>query len=255
VQPTPDVSGLRIGVYDDDGFVRATPAMRRAVHEAGARLTAAGAQVVPFAPPHQRELVELYLAAISSAALATARRQFGTEPLSPSLKLMWRLGMTPIALLRVIAGGLRRVGEDRLARVINTAGRKSVDAFWRLTARRTELCSAVEDAWRMVALDAVICPASATPAGPIDMASDAGLIFSYLGRYNMLRMPAGVVPTTFVRADETQMSVGQDRVDTRIAAISAQSAGLPVAVQVLAPRWRDQTALAVMSAVETGLGI
>lgn len=252
IQPTPAVAGLRIGLYDDDGFVRPAPAMRRAVREAGARLTAMGAEVVPFKPPHQRALIELYLAGISSDALATARRQFGSEPLTPSLKLMWRLGVTPAPLRRVIAGGLRRVGEDRLARVVDAAGRKSVAALWRLTAERTRLVEAVDDAWRLAGLDAVICPASATPAVPIEMAAEAGLIFSYFGRYNVLGMPAGVVPTTRVQPEEIWMAAGRDRVDARVASISARSQGLPVAVQVVAPRWHDPTALAVMAAIETG---
>ncbi|MGK0360865.1 MAG: fatty acid amide hydrolase [Bradymonadia bacterium] len=84
------------------------------------------------------------------------------------------------------------------------------------------------------------------------MAADAGLIFSYFGRYNVLGMPAGVVPTTRVEPEETWMVAGRDRVDARVAAISARSQGLPVAVQVVAPRWHDPTALAVMAAIETG---
>jgi fatty acid amide hydrolase len=119
-----------------------------------------------------------------------------------------------------------------------------------MTARRVGLLHAVEDAWRAQRLDAVICPAAATPAVPIDMAQDAGLMFSYFSRFNLLGMPAGVVPFTRVRSGEAQMPSRGDRVDQRIAAISARSVGLPVAVQVVAPRWHDRTALRVMAAVE-----
>ena len=82
------------------------------------------------------------------------------------------------------------------------------------------------------------------------MDKDFSIIFSYFGRYNLLGLPAAVVPVTRVRGDETDGLPRGDRIDRRAAAVAEQSQGLPVAVQVVGPAWREDIVLAVMSAVE-----
>ncbi len=249
--PLPKVKGMRIGYYSDDGFLTPTPAMRRAVAESVEYLRNAGAQVVPFTPLHQQELVALYLGATSSDGLATLRTQFASEPLTPSIRLMWLLGTLSSPVRRAGSALLGKAGEQQLAMALRVAGRKSVASLWRLTAQRNTLIDRVAAAWKSENLDALLCPASATPAVPKGMEHDASLIFSYFGRYNILGMPAGVVPVTRVLPGETAMSSGYERTSQRVAAIAKHSLHLPVAVQVVAPRWRDQNALAVMAALET----
>lgn len=248
-----DLRGRRIGWFEHDGFLDALPPCVRAVRLAAEVLTDAGATMVEYTPRYQRELVLAYIAATSSDGLMTLRRGFGREPIPASLKLMWRLGTAPRAARRWAHAALAIVGEHRLADTLRNSGRKAVHELWQLTDRLAAVTAEIEADWRAQQLDGVVCPAGACPAVPVGMEHDASIVFSYFGRYNLLGMPAGVVPVTRVRADETvcpPSSRRGDRFDARLRAIAAHSASLPVAVQVVAPRWRDEMALAVMQAIE-----
>jgi fatty acid amide hydrolase len=84
------------------------------------------------------------------------------------------------------------------------------------------------------------------------MGHDFTIGFCYAARYNMLDMPAGVVPVTRVQPGETERPILGDRLDRRAAGIEARSEGLPVGVQIVGRPWREHDVLAVMQAVESG---
>ena len=82
------------------------------------------------------------------------------------------------------------------------------------------------------------------------MDHDFSIIFSYFGRYNLFGLPAAVVPVTRVRPDETD-GPRRGRPNRPTSGGGGQrSEGLPVAVQVVGPAWREDIVLSVMSAVE-----
>ena len=247
------VSTLRVGYFETDGFVEPSPANRRAVHRALDVLRDAGATLVPYHPPHQAEMIEQYVAATSSDGMASLRSAFGDEPMAQSLRFMWRLGTAPSSARGAAHHALNLVGEHRLANLVQAAGRKSASDLWRLTARRDQMRVDIEQAWRTAEIDVLVCPASATSAVPIGMEHDAALMFSYFGRFNVLGKPAGVVPVSRVQSAETIRARGRDRIDRRLAAITAQSLGLPVAVQVVGHRWQDETVLATLATIEAGV--
>ncbi|MFW6049824.1 MAG: amidase family protein [Myxococcota bacterium] len=246
-----DVSALRIGVYEDDGFFRPAAAVRRAVREAADALERAGAEILPYEPPNVQEVVDLYFAALSSDGMATLREALDGEPIIDPLKTMFRIGQMPAAARRGLRMAARAMRERRLANLLAQIGEKSVADLWRLSARRTELGVEEARAWNDRALDAVVCPASVTPACPHGTSHDFTLGICYVARYNLLNMPAGVVPVTRVRADELVRDKPRDRLDRRAAQIEAASAGLPVGVQVAGRPWREEVVLAVMRAIET----
>ncbi len=251
------IRGLRVGFFQDDGFIPAAPANRRAAREAARALETLGAEVFEFQPPHQCAMVELYIGATSSDGLRTLSRAFGEEPIPQTLRLLWRMGTSGAKLRRAASGLLGALGEARLSRTIAAAGEKSVAQLWRLTAQRDALRAEIERAWREASMDLLVCPASATSAVPKGMEHDASLIFSYFGRYNVLGMPAGVIPWDTVRASECRMSSDHrpDRVERRVAAITQRSAGMPVGVQVVGPRWADEAVLEAMCALQTIRGL
>jgi fatty acid amide hydrolase len=245
-----DLSKLRIGFYEDDGFIAPARSCRRAVREALAALEKTGAQLIPMPPSNQSEVVQLYIGATSSDGMRSYNRALDGEPVVESLKTIWRLGRLPLGIRRLGAKILRRIGEQRLAAVIEASGEKSVAQLWELVARRNALQVAENQVWQQAGIHALVCPASASPAVPIGMDKDFSIIFSYFGRYNLLGLPAAVVPVTRVRRDETDGPATGDRIDRRAAAVAAQSQGLPVAVQVVGRAWREDIVLAVMAAVE-----
>jgi fatty acid amide hydrolase len=201
-------------------------------------------------PPNQREVVRLYIGATSGDGMRSYRRALAGEPVVDSLKMMWRLGRLPPSVRRLGARILSRLGEERLAAVVDASGEKSVARLWELVAQRNALRVAETQMWQAAGIQGLVCPASASPAVPIGMDHDFSIIFSYFGRYNLLGLPAAVAPVTRVRPDETDGPAGGDRIDRRAAAVAERSQGLPVAVQVVGPAWREDIVLAVMFAIE-----
>ena len=101
-------------------------------------------------------------------------------------------------------------------------------------------------------LDAILCPAVALPAFVHGACRDLGLAGSYSMLANILGFPAGVVPLTRVRAgEEVSGRRSFDVVERAAHATEKGSIGLPVAVQIIARPWREDIALAALSAVET----
>jgi fatty acid amide hydrolase len=246
-----DVSKLRIGWFDDDAFIRPAASVRRAVQRAKSALEKAGAMLVPFAPPNAAEVVYLMFATLSSDGGSTIDRLLDGEDVIEPLELVRRTARLAPAIRRTIARTSRLLGEDRVAMLLDRLGRKDVEDLWALTGKRTELQLEEAKRWRDAKIDAVICPAMVTPPVPQGMSKDFTLSFAYVVRYNVLNLPAGVVPVGTVRADETTRPKPRDRIDKRAAAVEEQSAGLPLAVQVVGRPWQEHVALAVMSAIES----
>ena len=97
-------------------------------------------------------------------------------------------------------------------------GAKEVGAVWRLTAERTALRWAEFDGWNRQRLDAVLCPPHSVPALPHRSSGDFTLSLSYAFRWTLLNFPAGIVPVTRVRPDETAESFDRtpDKVEKKL---------------------------------------
>jgi fatty acid amide hydrolase len=152
-----------------------------------------------------------------------------------------------------LAWALERAGQRRAARIYRDVPRRrlSLSAFWRLIeeedAYRTRFLGAL-DAGRF---DAIVCPPFALPAVPHG-GNMAGPALSYSMLYNLLGMPAGVVAATRVQpGEESDRPASRDVVEQAARAAEADSAGLPIGVQVVARHWREDVLLAVMAALET----
>lgn len=247
------VEGLRVGCFTDDGFLTPTPALQRGVREARASLEAAGVTVVDYAPPAPHSLTYLWLGAITADGGRTIDRHLKGETISPQLKPSRATMKLPAVARKAMALVLHRMGEQRLAKLLGCLGEKRVEDIWRLTAQRTALRLAEFDAWNAAGLDAVICPPHVVPAMGHRESGDFTLSLSYAFRWTLLNFPAGVVPVTRVQATETAGLPGPekpDKVEKKVAAIGAQSVGLPVGVQVVARPYREDRVLALMETIE-----
>ncbi len=153
----------------------------------------------------------------------------------------------PGLLRRGIAGVLR---DELPAGTLRALGRKPVEEFWRLTAEirawRFEVLAAMDAA----GIDLVVSPPFATPALPHLGARRFVLAASPSMLWNFARLPAGVVPVTRVRADEARRDDARGILGKLAARVDAQSAGLPVGVQLVGRPWADAQVLGAMAAVE-----
>jgi len=252
---TPDpagvnLKGLKVGYYTDDGFLAASSSVARGVEEAARLMESAGATVVPFTPPSQNELITLYYSALSSDGGATVRERLKGDPLIDQLKMLMRSANMPHALRRTIAWVLGKKGEHRIERVLKAVGAKDVSIYWKLNAQRSAMRLDVLEAWDAANLDIVLCPSHATTALRHGDSADFSAAGSYSMRYNLLNLPAGVVPVTTACDEDTIRPNPQDRIEKVAASVEQGSNGLPVGIQIVGRPFEEHKVLAAMIAID-----
>lgn len=248
-----DISKLRVGFYSDDGIVQPSAALQRGVRAAYDVLAEAGVTLVRLTPVLSEELIMTYLAALSSDGGRTVEGQLAGGPADENLGLLRKLAKLPRTAKRAAALGMRLKGEELVSQMLSHMGERSVAELWALTARVRAMQAQIYATWNELEIDAVLCPPHATPALPHGASRDFTLGASLSMRYNFLNLPAGVVPVTRVRHEETSREKPwQSRLQRRAAEVDRDSAGLPVGVQVVARPFREDIALALMKAIEQG---
>ena len=248
------LAGLRIGMYTDNGVFSVAPAVRRAVEEAAQILRTRGAIVECWNPPDVAEAVRLYIGLMGADGFATYKRLLRGNPSERRIRFNLRMASLPGAVRAPLAGLLKRIGQAHLASTLQSVrGALSVDQYWQLVEERNQYRQRFLTALDAERFDALLCPPYALPAPT--HASPGTLNASHAGSdailYNLLGFPAGVAPITRVHpGEETERSVGKDRVERAARAVEMNSAGLPIGVQVVARPWREDLVLALMEALE-----
>jgi len=248
-----DLAGLRVGLYEDDGVFGPAASVRRGVQLAAKVLADAGATIVPYTPPESWQMVQTYFGALSADGTATLRNAIGGQPVIPQLKTLLMLATMPNFIRGTAAGVMRMKGEPRVATVLESLGKKSVERLWELTAQRSILQQAEAQAWEAHEIDLLIGPSTVTPAALHRETGDWALGAWHTMRYNLLDLPAGVLPITLVQEDETVRADLVDRLDKKAAMFEQDSVGMPVAAQIVGKPWRESQVLAAMAAIEAGV--
>jgi fatty acid amide hydrolase len=244
------LEGLRVGFYADDGIVRASRAIARGVDRAGAALRARGCEVRPFDPPDVRAIVTTYLGLMSADGGAALLEALAGHEVDPVLEPLRRLARVPTRAQRFVVTATQAIGQGGLALMLGAMGKKSVGDLWALTHRLRGLRTKLLDAMDEQGIDLLLCPAYATCALPHGASKNFTLASSYAMVFNATQFPAGTLPVTRVRENETQRAAGADAVERKAAAVDRRSEGLPVGVQVVGRPWRDHVVLAAMRAIE-----
>ncbi len=246
------VENLRIGMWTDDRFFAGSPAIRRAVAEAANALRQVGAHVEQFVPPEIPLAVDMFFGLVSADGAADASRILGRSRRDWRINRLITLCRLPAWLRTAMQGLLRAIGQRRTAQLLSSIGKRSADEYWQLSAARADYAKRFFAAWNAARLDAVICPPHALPALRHGSSEHLAVAASYCFWANLLGVPAGVVPATRVRqGEESDRPASRDIVDRAASRVEAESAGLPVGVQVAAKPWREDVVLAVMAALES----
>ena len=248
---TVDLTGLKIGFFEEDGFVRPVASIRRAVRRSRTALERRGATLIEFKPHQAEEIFFTWLAAISSDGAASYQAQLAGEPFVQQLAMMKRTLSLPGFVRRLAATVEDKRGENRVAQFLKIIGEKPVKSYWDLTARRSELRREVLDTWNQEGLDVLICPPHVTTAMPHHESADFVFSLSYMFRYSLLNFPAGVVPVTQVRAGDIEgICPPNDRIEKKKAFVDSGALGLPVGTQVVGRPYQEARVLAVMQAIQ-----
>lgn len=253
-----DLKALRVGFYTDDGVMRSSPAVRRAVNEAAAALQQASINVRPWQPPDIPEAFHLLYAIFSADRGAGMRRALGKSRVDPAIKPLMMISSFPPPVLAILRTFLNTVGQKNLAELTRHFGFTTVDAYWRLVQQiedyRRRFLRTMQTAMGGP-LDAVLGPACALPALPHGASKNLGSAGANTLLYNVLGYPAGVVPVTAVlQGEDSKRKPSHDIVEQTATKADLGSAGLPIGVQIAAPPWADHITLALMQALERQIG-
>lgn len=247
------LAGMRVGFYEVDPVFPPCPAVRRAVRTAAEALEAAGCTLVEVQPGDSWELVDTYFGGVSGDGAATARDRMQGQGPTGQLATLFTLARIPGPLRPVVAAALEARGEVRAARLLRAFGNKPAQQLFALAARRSALQQAELERWDADRIDLLICPPTVTPPALRDQTHDWSLGAWYTMRYNILDLPAGIVPVSTVRDDEQAWPDPADRLDRKADSFLRGSAGLPLTVQVVARPWQEERVLAGMAAIEAAL--
>ncbi|HEX9578719.1 MAG TPA: amidase family protein, partial [Myxococcales bacterium] len=187
------------------------------------------------------------LAAMSADGGARLRRELRGQAVDPVVLSILRIARLPAVVRRSAAAVL---GDELTAETLRSLGRKPAEELWRLTSEirswRFEVIASMDAA----GLDLVLCPPFATPALPHGGSRQFVLAASSSMLWNIAQLPAGVVPVSRVRPDETERANPRGLLEKLAAQVDARSAGLPVGAQIVGRPWADERVLAAMIALE-----
>ena len=246
-----DVTKLRIGVLDDDGFFRPSPAVRRAVHEAAAALRGMGVDCVEFKPPDLSGAMGLYFGLIGADGARALGQVMEGSRVDSRIERLMQIGRIEPPFRKIFAALASVFGQPHAALLLRATGRKTPEQMERMRQEMERYVRTFNATLEAAQIDALICPPYALPAPQHGATLNLPPAGSYCYIANLLGIPAGVVPCTRVHAkEESDRRVGLDLVERAARHVERGSAGLPVGVQVLARQWREDIVLAVMAALE-----
>jgi fatty acid amide hydrolase len=247
-----DVRGLRIAFWDDNGFFPYAPAVKRAVREAVAALAEQGAIVEELTPPKISEAMFLFTALMAADGAADAERLVRGSKVDPRVTQLLLAGRIPNRLRGLAAWFYEKSGALHKAGLIRAARSRSADEVWQLTKHLSEYRYKFLDAFA-AGYDALVLPVYALPAPRHGQVLDLVPAASDTIFVNLLGVPSGCVPVTAVRAgEETARAASRELAAATARSTEAESAGLPIGVQVVSHFWREEIVLDVMRAIEAG---
>jgi fatty acid amide hydrolase len=245
------IEGLRIAVYTELPGLRPAPASRRAVGEAAQVLAQGGARVAEWQPPDAGSAIDLFYGILSADRGASFREVIGHDKVAAQIAPLLGIVSKPRWFVQSIAALLKRSAQTQLADIIRNYGFGDVAHYWRLVGDLRAYRRRFADALREAPggpFDAILAPAFPLPALRHGQSKDLILAGSYNALYNVLGYPAGVVPFARVRpSEESDRPSSRDGIEKTARAAEEGSTGLPIGVQVIAPPWRDDVALALLA--------
>jgi fatty acid amide hydrolase len=249
-----DFGALRFATFTDDGEFPVVPAARRAVAEAARMLTAAGATQVAWQPPSLSRVNDLFFACLSADRGQSAVRLLRGNRIDPRIRSLLVIARMPAWLRAMAAVALDALGQRRSAGMLRRFACGSADEYWQTVEAmmnwRQDFLRSL-DAAEGGAVDLILCPAYAVPAQRHGASQLMPMPGAYSSLANVSGLPAGIVPVTRVRAtEESDRPPTRDQVERAARDSERGSAGLPIAVQVIARPWRDHVALAAMTRIE-----
>lgn len=251
-----DKKRLTIGFFTNDNWFSPAPACVRAVNEAAEVLRQLGHDVVPYTPIDLPEAVRLFVSIIGADANLHFIESLENEPINPLYLPLVYASKVPNFLRPFLAFVMRLVGERRNSIILRSGGFKTAYEYFDMIIDLRAYINKWLDDLKEKKIDLLLTPVNGLPAYRHDQSAQLFLSCSYTFLFNVLHLPAGVVPMTVVREDEQYY---EDPLNNDIAVklakdVCRQSAGLPIGVQLVGWPNDDERVLAMMKELETAIG-
>ncbi|THU99137.1 amidase signature enzyme [Dendrothele bispora CBS 962.96] len=264
---------LRFGYYSNDGFVKASPANRRAIMETVGALRKEGHECVEITVPNVPEAMQIFSALTSSDAYRKMTSHLGPDPMEPFLSLPVYSARVPGFLLSIATWVVETfVGDAIFANLARVVHKKSVGEYNEWNTKRNEYNDMFfEKVWKHYALDGIICPVQAMPQIPNGGAIDLLPLAIGTVLYNVVNSPCGVLPVTYVDAKKDQLTEdwtdptkrnGSKILENMVyngfmgkkSYYDAEAMeGMPVGIQLVGKRYEDEKVLGMMEVVDNAL--
>ncbi|KAK0466783.1 amidase signature domain-containing protein [Desarmillaria tabescens] len=261
---------LKFGYYTSDGFVKASPANKRAVLETVAALRKQGHECIEFEPPNVHEALVAFVALSSSDSYRNMLSNLGPDALDDTLKLVVYGSRIPYPLKALAAFIVSKILQDwRAADVLHAAGSKSYSQYSKWTEKRQAYNRMFYmNVWNKYDFDGIIAPVQALPQLIEGGATEFSPLVMGTVLYNVVQSSAGCIPVTRVDPEKDKLTEEwTKRSPDKVSILEDQlyrekkpfydpvpMKGLPVGIQVVAKKWEEEKVLAMMSVIDAALG-
>jgi len=261
---------LKFGYYTSDGFVRASPACRRAVLQTVEALRAQGHECIEFQVPGPARALEIFIGLTSADGYKGLLSHLGPDPKEPAM-FITTLGPRLPGWLRGLASWIFRtfVGDSIFSSVLSASRIKPVAEYHELAYQRDQyIAEFYAKVWDKYGFDGIIAPTQSLPAIPHNGCKTLSPLANATLLYNVVDSPVGCVPVTRVDSALDKLTpewestglgseskVCEQRVFGAGGVYDAETMnGLPVGVQVIGKRWEEEKVVALMGVVDEALG-
>ncbi len=242
-----DAKKLRVGYFTQLGWLKPAPSTVRVVYEAAHALDADGFEVKEFMPPQVERGWAIYYNLFYSDAFQYMRKIAKGNKLDWRVRQVFLFTYMPTFIRPLFSKMAKLIGEQSVSEFVGAVPKRILtkDEVLKKLDDQDDYRQTFLNAMVSQGVDVLIGPPCPTPAiTPKEFLGIYGLMYTAL--FNLLAMPAGVIPASRVQPGEETSKRTFESVDRSFARIEKGSQGLPVGLQVVAPWWREDRVFAIM---------
>lgn len=253
-------SKLRFLVYLDDDFIQVSPACARAVQLTADALKRQGHEVEYWTPTITEDVMSAFYELFSADRCRTMAAELGSDRPDGVVGPCLQLAAFPDRFKWLLGWVMGKLVDPVFGKLLTRVKERRVDEYFTLLAARNNLRHRYAEV--MAGYDAIIAPGFTTPAPVCGSTTDLSFGAVETAIYNVLDLSIVTIPVTKVDANKDEwtperIAKAKNKGMTTLVAAgydAKQMHGLPVGVQVIAPRMCEERALAIAKRVVKAIG-
>ncbi|KAL3896218.1 MAG: hypothetical protein SGCHY_004219, partial [Lobulomycetales sp.] len=243
----------------------------RAVRIAVEALQNAGHEVVEFEPPNVERMIQIFFRLVGADACQTVVDSLNGDKREAGVRQLLAVYSVPNWVKALVSRILRMIGQNAAAGLLASSRGSTVHELWQLQHERSGLNAEFLDKLHAERFDFVIAPANAHPAIPHGSFGDISFAACYTMLYNVLDYTVGSLPVCTVDKDLDKLTgwpekgsenymihalkTGKSLLDAAVSMHydASKAHGLPVGVQVVTGKFKEEETLEYMRILEDAI--